>query len=45
MFVSLMHNLIIIPAAAFVFAAGTGVAIRARRAREDKRCRDLQLTK
>jgi hypothetical protein len=31
---------IVIPAACFVVAAATGVLIRARRAREDKRVRD-----
>ncbi len=38
----LMHNLIILPALAFVFAAGTGIMIRKRSAREDKRYRELR---
>jgi len=44
MFASLLHSLVVIPAAAFVVAAGTGIAIRARRARDDKRYRDLRLS-
>ncbi len=43
MFASLMHSLIF-PAAAFVVAAGTGIAIRARRARHDKQYRDLRFS-
>jgi hypothetical protein len=35
-----MHDLIILPMMGFVLAAGVGVLIRARRAREDKRVRD-----
>lgn len=42
MFASMVHSLVIFPAMAFVIAAGTGIAIRARRAREDKRYRDLR---
>jgi hypothetical protein len=34
------NGLILIPAMGFVIAAATGVVIRARRAREDKRMRD-----
>jgi hypothetical protein len=37
---SLMHNLIFLPVAGFALAAGAGVLIRARRAREDQRIRD-----
>jgi LPXTG-motif cell wall-anchored protein len=38
------QNLIILPVLGFVLAAGAGVLIRSRRAREDKRVRDgLQL--
>jgi hypothetical protein len=44
MFASLLHSLVVIPAAAFVIAAGTGIAIRARRARDDKRYRDLRFS-
>jgi hypothetical protein len=39
---SLTQSLLIVPALAFVFAAGTGIMIRKRRAREDKRYRDLR---
>ena len=39
----LMHSLILIPAAAFVVAAGTGIAIRKFRARDDKQFRHLKL--
>lgn len=41
---SMIHSMVIFPAVAFVIAAGTGIAIRARRAREDKRYRDLNIT-
>jgi hypothetical protein len=34
------HAFIFVPAAGFVLAAGAGVFIRSRRAREDKRIRD-----
>jgi len=34
------HYLILLPITGFMIAAGTGVLIRARRAREDKRVRD-----
>ena len=34
------HGLILVPVAGFVLAAGAGVLIRSRRAREDKRVRD-----
>ncbi len=44
MFGSMLHNLIIFPVAAFVIAAGTGIVIRARRARDDKRFRDLRFS-
>ena len=44
MFASVFHSLVIIPAVAFVIAAGSGIAIRARRAREDKRYRDLRFS-
>ncbi len=39
-----MHNLIIVPALAFVFAASVGIAIRKRSAREDKRYRELRFS-
>jgi hypothetical protein len=34
------HALIFVPAVGFVLAAGAGVLIRARRARQDERVRD-----
>jgi hypothetical protein len=34
------HGLIILPVIGFVFAAGAGVLLRARRAREEKRLWD-----
>ncbi len=37
-----MHSLLILPALAFVLAATTGIMIRKRSAREDKRYRDLR---
>jgi hypothetical protein len=37
---SLAQNFIFVPLAGFMLAAGAGVLIRARRAREDKRIRD-----
>ena len=40
MLAAVTHALIFIPAVGFVLAAGAGVFIRARRAREDKRVRD-----
>jgi uncharacterized membrane protein SpoIIM required for sporulation len=40
----LSHSLILIPAIAFVAAAGTGIAIRKFRARDDKNFRDLRLS-
>lgn len=36
----LAHSLIFLPAAGFLVAAASGVFIRARREREDKRVRD-----
>lgn len=36
----LAHALILLPAAGFVFAAATGMLIRSRREREDKRIRE-----
>ncbi len=38
---SMVHSLVIFHAIAFVIAAGTGIAIRARRARDDKQFREL----
>ena len=35
------HLLIAVPALGFVIAAGTGILVRARRAREDKHARDI----
>ncbi len=40
----LMNNLLIIPAAAFIVAAGIGIMIRKRSAREDKRYRELRFS-
>ncbi len=40
----LMHNLIIVPGLAFVFAASAGIVIRKRSAREDRRYRDLRFS-
>ena len=39
-----MHNLLIVPAFAFILAAGIGIAIRKRSAREDKRYRELRFS-
>ena len=40
MFTHVVHSLIFVPIAGFVLAAGAGVLVRARRAREDKNIRD-----
>jgi hypothetical protein len=37
----MIHSLILIPIAGFALAAGAGVLIRARRAREDKHGREM----
>ena len=34
------HDLVILPIVGFVLAAGAGIFIRARRARDDRRVRD-----
>ena len=40
----LVHSMIMIPLAALVVAAGTGIAIRKFRAKDDKQFRDLRLS-